>query len=374
MTLLLTYRTTDPGGQWTGTGADLSASTIDGNFYALQSAVNGLLASSGSAVGISTITQPSPSTWQVTLTNAVVLGPFSLPVAVLNPRGTWAPSTAYNVDDLFTENGAAYIVLVAHTSALTFSASATDGSGHQLYGLWFTFPADVLPAGGAVSAILAKNTTADFDVGWIMPALTAATGGNIAITGAWPTLSFSFSGVLPVVNGGTGLSALGTGVAAALGNSANGAGGFLTTVNLATNVGATILPVANGGTGTATPALVAGANIAITGTWPDQTIAYHITVAAFSATTGAVALDATTGDIFTVTPTGALTVTASTTPAKRITIKVVTSGTTSYGVTFSTNFKSQGVLNTGTVSGATFIIDFIGDGTAFYEVSRTAAM
>lgn len=33
-----------------------------------------------------------------------------------------------------------------------------------------------------------------------------------------------------------------------------------------------LLPVANGGTGTATPALVQGTNVTITGTWPNQTI------------------------------------------------------------------------------------------------------
>jgi hypothetical protein len=33
-----------------------------------------------------------------------------------------------------------------------------------------------------------------------------------------------------------------------------------------------VLPVVHGGTGTATPALVAGANISISGTWPNQTI------------------------------------------------------------------------------------------------------
>ena len=33
-----------------------------------------------------------------------------------------------------------------------------------------------------------------------------------------------------------------------------------------------LLPVANGGTGTATPALVAGTNVTITGSWPNQTI------------------------------------------------------------------------------------------------------
>lgn len=36
---------------------------------------------------------------------------------------------------------------------------------------------------------------------------------------------------------------------------------------------ANVTPIANGGTGTATPALVAGANVTITGTWPNQTIA-----------------------------------------------------------------------------------------------------
>jgi hypothetical protein len=34
-----------------------------------------------------------------------------------------------------------------------------------------------------------------------------------------------------------------------------------------------ILPVANGGTATATPSLVQGSNITITGTWPNQTVA-----------------------------------------------------------------------------------------------------
>jgi hypothetical protein len=34
-----------------------------------------------------------------------------------------------------------------------------------------------------------------------------------------------------------------------------------------------LVAVANGGTGTATPALVAGSNVVITGTWPNQTIA-----------------------------------------------------------------------------------------------------
>src|SRR5215475_5260996 len=41
--------------------------------------------------------------------------------------------------------------------------------------------------------------------------------------------------------------------------------------NLSTDMTGT-LPVAQGGTGTATPNLVAGAGISVTGTWPNQTI------------------------------------------------------------------------------------------------------
>lgn len=67
----------------------------------------------------------------------------------------------------------------------------------------------------------------------------------------------------------------GTGVAyfvgGALGTPASGTATNLTGLPLTTGVTG-ILPVANGGTGTATPALVAGTNVTITGTWPNQTI------------------------------------------------------------------------------------------------------
>jgi hypothetical protein len=47
-------------------------------------------------------------------------------------------------------------------------------------------------------------------------------------------------------------------------------GGPVTTAGVITLAG--VLNVANGGTGTATPGLVAGTNVTITGTWPNQTI------------------------------------------------------------------------------------------------------
>jgi len=46
----------------------------------------------------------------------------------------------------------------------------------------------------------------------------------------------------------------------------------ITSSEIITALNSTPLPVAQGGTGTATPSLVAGTNITITGTWPNQTI------------------------------------------------------------------------------------------------------
>lgn len=61
-------------------------------------------------------------------------------------------------------------------------------------------------------------------------------------------------------------------------------------------------------------------------------------------------------------------------PGKSYFLKVLTSGTTSYTLTFGANFKSTGTLATGTSDAKTFLIHFIFDGTNFVEVSRTAAM
>jgi len=90
--------------------------------------------------------------------------------------------------------------------------------------------------------------------------------------------SLTLGAALPIASGGTGSTST-------------------TFVNLATNVTGT-LPVANGGTGTATPGLVQGANITITGTWPNQTIA------AASPGTGTVTSVAVSGGTTGLTTTG----------------------------------------------------------------------
>jgi hypothetical protein len=94
--------------------------------------------------------------------------------------------------------------------------------------------------------------------------------------------SLTLGAALPVTSGGTGVTtSTGTGsnvlsnsptlVSPALGTPTSATLTNATGLPLSTGVTG-LLPVANGGTGTATPALVAGTNVTITGTWPNQTV------------------------------------------------------------------------------------------------------
>lgn len=94
--------------------------------------------------------------------------------------------------------------------------------------------------------------------------------------------SLTLGAALPVTSGGTGVTtSTGTGsnvlsnsptlVTPALGTPASATLTNATGLPLSTGVTG-LLPIANGGTGTATPALVEGTNVTITGTWPNQTI------------------------------------------------------------------------------------------------------
>jgi len=84
---------------------------------------------------------------------------------------------------------------------------------------------------------------------------TVTSTGSLTLGGTLSgvNLTSQVTGTLPIANGGTGTTST-------------------TFVNAATNVTG-LLPVVNGGTGTATPSLVAGSGVAVTGTWPNQTVA-----------------------------------------------------------------------------------------------------
>ena len=162
------------------------------------------------------------------------------------------------------------------TPAISMAAANTSTNGYLTSTDWNTFngkqaAGSYLVSGGALgtpSSGTATNLTglplttgvtgvlpvANGGNGTATPALVA--GSNVTISGTWPNQTINSSGgsggVTSFSAGSTGLtpSTASTGVVTLAGT----------------------LAVANGGTGTTTPSLVAGTNVSITGTWPNQTI------------------------------------------------------------------------------------------------------
>lgn len=98
--------------------------------------------------------------------------------------------------------------------------------------------------------------------------------------------------------------------------------------------------------------------------------------AVFALTSGTpISINPTNGETQTLTPGASLTLNAvAVLPNKKLYFVFTTSGTTSYTITFGTNFKSTGTLATGTSSGKVFTVSFVGDGVNYNEIARTTAM
>jgi hypothetical protein len=97
--------------------------------------------------------------------------------------------------------------------------------------------------------------------------ISSITSGNVTTAlGFTPYNATNPSGYISSITSGNVTTALGF-----TPYNATNPSGYITSAGTATNVSG-IVAVANGGTGTATPGLVQGTNITITGTWPNQTI------------------------------------------------------------------------------------------------------
>ena len=146
-------------------GSPLTIAEGDGNIQYLYDLIIALEDSPPTAVSISSITQAGD---QITihLTDSTTQGPFTLPTGLPNYVGDWQPLTLYAVNDWFTENGALYAVIFAHTSAASFDPGANDGLGHDYYQLLFSQPSNVLPTGGDTGQVLKKIDSTNYNTFW----------------------------------------------------------------------------------------------------------------------------------------------------------------------------------------------------------------
>lgn len=87
----------------------------------------------------------------------------------------------------------------------------------------------------------------------------------------------------------------------------------------------------------------------------------------------ALALGTNTSVRLTVTASRTLTTTVPAAGSTRV-VLILTSGTSSFTITFGSGFKPTATLATGTTAARVFAVSFISDGTNLYETARTVAM
>jgi hypothetical protein len=170
---------------------------------------------------------------------------------------------------------------------LTSAASGTAGSGTVT---------SVAVSGGTTGLTVTGSPVTTAGTITLAGTLAVANGGTAGTTAATaranllPTYASNAGKVLAVnagatdveyiAIGGTGTVTSVAGTGTVNGISLTGTvtsagsltlGGSLSGVDLTTQVTGT-LPVVNGGTGTTTPSIVAGTNVTVSGTWPNQTI------------------------------------------------------------------------------------------------------
>ena len=241
--------------------------------------------------------------------------------------GTWGTTVNNSITSLIDS-------AVAGTTTLSADAdvtlSTTNGAANQARNaviLWtasngattryVTAPAQskayvVINTGTGSVVVRGSGPTAGVTIPSGTKALIAWNGSDFVKVVSNPVvLTTDVSGTLPIANGGTGTTST-------------------TFANLATNVTG-LLPIANGGTGTATPALVAGTNVTISGTWPNQTINSSGGSGAITAVTASSPLASSGGTTPNLSLTGTVPVanggTGTTTPSLVAGTSVTISGT-----------------------------------------------
>jgi hypothetical protein len=222
--------------------------------------ITGTLGVANGGTGVTT----STGTTNVVLSNSptLVTPALGTPSAAVLTNATGLPIST-GVSGL----GTGVATLLATPSSANLAAAITDetGSGSLVFA---TSPTLVTPVLGTPTSATLTNATG-------LPISTGVSGlgTGVATFLATPSSANLISAVTDET--GTGSLVFATSptlVTPLLGTPTSGVATNLTGLPLTTGVTG-LLPIANGGTATATPSIVAGSNVTVTGTWPNQTIA-----------------------------------------------------------------------------------------------------
>lgn len=113
-----------------GVGSSLTGYQWDYNVYSLASAIIEVAAAVTAGIDYFYVFN---GLIYVVLTDHTTLEVGALPTVEWNAKGAWLPNTAYNVNDEFYYNGAAYVVLQPYPGAATFNANAVNGSAQRYF-------------------------------------------------------------------------------------------------------------------------------------------------------------------------------------------------------------------------------------------------
>ena len=236
----------------------------------------------GRVTGIATASNPQGT---VTSVAALTLGTTGTDLSSSIATGTTTPVITLNVPTAsatnrgvlsaadwttFNNKGSGSVTAVTGTSPIVSSGGVTPAismasanattNGYLTSADWTTFNSKQ-PAGSYLTTVTAdaplsgSGTSASH---LVISQANTTTSGYLSSTD-WNTFNSKQPAGSYLTNGG------------ALGTPSSGTATNLTGLPLSTGVTGT-LPVSNGGTGTTTPSLVAGTNVTVTGTWPNQTI------------------------------------------------------------------------------------------------------
>ena len=256
--------------------ADVTLSTTNGAANQARNAIILWTASNGATTR--NITAPAQSKAYVVInagTGSIVIRGSGPTTGVTIPSGTRA---------LVAWNGSDFVKVISNPVVLTTDVTGTlpianggTGTTSTTFANLTTNVTGLLPVAnggtGTATPSLVQGTNVTITGTWPNQTIAATGGGGGGTPGGSTTQvqynnAGSFGGITGATTNGTALTL----VAPVLGTPASATLTNATGLPLTTGVTG-LLPIANGGTGTATPSLVQGSNIAITGTWPNQTIA-----------------------------------------------------------------------------------------------------